>query len=171
MRHGKKFNHLSRKAAHRKALLMNLANALVEHKRIKTTLPKAKALRKYVEPLITRCKEDTMNNRRVVFKYLQSKDAIKEMFGEISSKVADRPGGYTRIIKLGHRRSDDAPIALIELVDYNETMESASSGKSKGAAKKKRTRRGRKKKTEEVAATETAENATEAQTTEETTEE
>lgn len=138
MRHGKKFNHLGRKAAHRKALLSNMACSLVEHKRIVTTLQKAKALRKYVEPLLTRCKTDDMHNRRMVFKYLQSKDAVKEMFSVISDKIADRPGGYTRIIRIGSRLGDNADMCLIELVDFNELMLS-----EKGSGKKKTRRRRR----------------------------
>ena len=121
MRHGKKFNHLGRKAAHRKAMLSNMACSLIEHKRIKTTLAKAKALRVFVEPLITKSKNDTTHSRRTVFSYLKQKEAITELFGDISSKVADRPGGYTRIIKLNNRLGDNAQMAYIELVDYNET--------------------------------------------------
>ena len=121
MRHGKKFNHLGRKAAHRKAMLSNMACSLIEHKRIKTTLAKAKALRVFVEPLITKSKNDTTHSRRTVFSYLKQKEAVTELFGDISSKVADRPGGYTRIIKLNNRLGDNAQMAYIELVDYNET--------------------------------------------------
>lgn len=141
MRHGKKFNHLGRKAAHRKALMKNMASALIEHKRIKTTLAKAKALRQYVEPLITKCKTDTVHNRRVVFSYLQDKEALKELFGDVASKVASRPGGYTRVIKLGFRRSDGAEMALIELVDYNETYSAPKAGETQ-SKKRRRTRRG-----------------------------
>ena len=133
MRHNKKFNHLGRKAAHRSAMLANMAISLIMHKRITTTLPKAKALRKYVEPLITKSKTDTTESRRVVFSYLQNKFAIKELFGDISAKVANRPGGYTRIIKLGIRPSDATPMAFIELVDFDENM-------AKDATKKKATR-------------------------------
>ena len=122
MRHNKKFNHLGRTADHRAALLANLAVALIQNKRITTTLAKAKALKKYVEPLITRSKNDTTNSRRVVFRYLQNKEAVTELFKEISVKVADRPGGYTRVIKLGTRQGDAAQIAFIELVDYDENM-------------------------------------------------
>lgn len=121
MRHGKKFNHLGRKAAHRKAMLSNMACSLIEHKRIKTTLAKAKALRVYIEPLITKSKNDTTHSRRIVFSYLKQKEAITELFGDISTKVTDRPGGYTRIIKLNNRLGDNAQMAFIELVDYNET--------------------------------------------------
>ena len=137
MRPGKKFNHLGRTADHRRAMLANMAISLIEHKRITTTLAKAKALKKYVEPLITRSKEDTTNARRVAFRYLQNKEAIKELFGVIGPKVGDRPGGYTRIIKLGHRLGDAADIAFIELVDFDENM-------AKTEAKKTRTRRSRK---------------------------
>ena len=137
MRHNKKFNHLGRTAPHRNAMLANMAISLIMHKRITTTLAKAKALKKYVEPLITRSKEDTTNSRRVVFRYLQKKEAIKELFGEVAAKVADRPGGYTRVIKLGTRQGDAAPIAFIELVDFDENM-----AKAPKAAKK--TRRSRK---------------------------
>ena len=120
MRHGKKFNHLSRKSAHRKAMLANMASSLILHKRIKTTLAKAKALRVYVEPLITRSKDDSTHSRRVVFSYLQSKEAVTELFREISQKVANRPGGYTRILKTGNRLGDNAEMCIIEMVDYNE---------------------------------------------------
>ena len=121
MRHGKKFNHLGRKAAHRKAMLANMACSLIEHKRITTTLAKAKALRLYVEPLITKSKNDTTHSRRTVFSYLKQKEAITELFGDIAIKVADRPGGYTRILKLSNRLGDNAQMAFIELVDYNES--------------------------------------------------
>ena len=148
MRHNKKFNHLGRTADHRKALLANLAISLIMHKRITTTVAKAKALKTYVEPLITRSKEDTTNSRRVVFRYLQNKEALKELFGVISAKVADRPGGYTRIIKLGFRQGDAAQICFIELVDFDENM-------AKTAAKKKTTRRSRKSNKSESSAAET----------------
>ena len=137
MRHNKKFNHLGRAASHRKSMLANMAISLIMHERITTTLAKAKALKTYVEPLITRSKEDTTNSRRVVFSYLQNKEALKELFGTVSAKVGDRPGGYTRIIKLGTRKGDAAPIAFIELVDFDENM-------AKTEAKKKSTRRSRK---------------------------
>ena len=139
MRHGKKFNHLSRTADHRKAMLANMAISLIMHKRITTTLAKAKALKVYVEPLITRCKDDSTNSRRVVFRYLQNKEALKELFGVVSEKVGDRPGGYTRIIKLGSRQGDGADMAFIELVDFDENM-------AKAPKAAKRTRRGGKKK-------------------------
>jgi large subunit ribosomal protein L17 len=119
MRHGKKFNHLGRKAAHRKAMLANMACSLIEHKRIKTTLAKAKALRIYVEPLITKSKDDTTHSRRTVFSYLKQKEAITELFGDVAAKIANRPGGYTRILKLSNRLGDNAQMAYIELVDYN----------------------------------------------------
>lgn len=148
MRHGKKFNHLGRKSAHRKAMLANMACSLIEHKRINTTEAKAKALRQFVEPLITKSKTDNTHNRRVVFSYLRNKFAVTELFKEVSVKVGDRPGGYTRIIKLGNRQGDNAPMAMIELVDYNELYN------PNGAKKKKSTRRGRKKAAPAVEATE-----------------
>ena len=138
MRHNKKFNHWSRTASHRSAMLSNMAVSLIMHKRITTTLAKAKALKKYVEPLITKCKQDTTNSRRVVFSYLQDKKAITELFTVISQKVGDRPGGYTRIIKTGFRANDAAPMCFIELVDFDENM-------AKTAKKAKRTRRSSKK--------------------------
>ena len=137
MRHNKSFNHLSRKKAHRDALLANMTISLIKHKRIFTTLAKAKALRMYAEPLINRSKEDSMANRRLVFSYLQNKEAVTELFREISQKIADRPGGYTRILKTGNRLGDNAKTCFIELVDYNENML-----KDKKEAKKtRRTRR------------------------------
>ena len=147
MRHGDKVNNLGRKKAHRDALLMNLSNQLIEYKRIVTTVAKAKALRIYVEPLITKSKENTTHQRRVVFSHLQSKEAIKELFDVISPKIAGRPGGYTRIIKLGKRLGDNAETALIELVDFNEVY---TKGTEKAASTTKRTRRagGSKKKAE-----------------------
>lgn len=150
MRHGDKINNLSRTASHRRALLSNLASQLIAHKRIVTTLVKAKALRTYVEPLITKAKENTTHQRRVVFSYLQDKEAITELFGTVATKIAGRPGGYTRIIKLGQRAGDAAETAMIELVDFNEIY-----GKGKGEVKEtgKRTRRaGGKKKAETVPA-------------------
>ena len=149
MRHNKKFNHLGRTADHRNAMLANMAISLIMHKRITTTLAKAKALKKYVEPLITKSKEDTTNSRRVVFSYLQDKHAITELFTTISKAVADRPGGYTRIIKTGFRASDAAPMCFIELVDFDENM-------AKTAKKAKRTRRSSKKATTAPAAEEAA---------------
>ena len=150
MRHNKKVNHLGRKSAHRKAMLANMASSLLIHKRISTTLAKAKALRSYVEPLITKGKSDTTHSRRVVFSYLQDKDAVSELFREISAKVADRPGGYTRILKTGNRLGDNAEMCIMELVDYNEAMLAAK--EDAGKAKKRRSRRGTGKKDEVVAA-------------------
>ena len=121
MRHGKKFNHLGRKTAHRKAMLSNMACSLIEHKRIKTTVAKAKALRRYIEPLITKSKTDTTHSRRIVFSYLSQKHIVTELFGDVASKVATRNGGYTRILRTGNRLGDNAEMCLIELVDYNET--------------------------------------------------
>ena len=138
MRHNKKFNHLGRTASHRAAMLSNMACSLIKHKRITTTVAKAKALKKYVEPLITRSKQDTTNSRRVVFSYLQDKYVVTELFQEVSVKVADRPGGYTRIIKTGNRLGDNAEMCFIELVDYNENMAKET------VAKKTRTRRSKK---------------------------
>ena len=143
MRHNKKFNHLSRTASHRDAMLANMAISLIMHKRITTTLAKAKALKKYVEPLLTRAKDDSTNSRRVVFRYLQNKEALKELFGVVAEKIGDRPGGYTRIIKLGFRKGDAAPIAFIELVDFDENM-----AKTPKAAAKRTRRGGGKKKAE-----------------------
>ena len=138
MRHGKKINHLGRKSAHRKAMLSNMATSLILHKRISTTLAKAKALRTYIEPLITRSKEDSTHSRRLVFSHLQSKEAVSELFREVSQKVAERPGGYTRILKTVNRLGDNANMCIVELVDYNETMLS-----SKEQVKVKATRRRR----------------------------
>ena len=153
MRHNKKFNHLGRTATHRAAMLSNMACSLIKHKRITTTVAKAKALKKYVEPLITKSKNDTTNSRRVVFSYLQDKFAVTELFQEISVKVAARPGGYTRIIKTGFRQSDGADMCFIELVDYDENM---------AKTKKKATRTRRSKK----AAAETEAPAAEVEATE-----
>ncbi|MEM9819562.1 MAG: 50S ribosomal protein L17 [Bacteroidota bacterium] len=154
MRHGKKLNHLGRKSAHRKALMKNMAIALIDNKRITTTLAKAKALRRYIEPLVTKTKTNTTHSRRVVFSYLQNKVAVSELFGTIAEKVANRPGGYVRIIKMGFRKSDGAEMAMIEFVDFNEvyTVRKSEGGKET-AAKKKRTRRGRRKATDQAAAT------------------
>jgi len=145
MRHRKSFNHLGRKSAHRKAMLANMAASLILHKRIKTTTAKAKELRTYVEPLITKSKEDSTNSRRVVFGYLQDKDAVTELFREVAVKVAERPGGYTRIIKLGTRLGDNADMCIMELVDFNENLLKTSTA---GKAKAKSSRRGTKKKVE-----------------------
>ena len=152
MRHGKKFNHLGRKAAHRKAMLSNMACSLIDHKRINTTVAKAKALKQYVEPLITKAKNDSTHSRRVVFSYLRQKETIKELFGAVSSKVGDRPGGYTRIIKTGNRLGDNAEMCMIELVDFNDVY---TNGKDK---KKTKTRR-RKKSTGKVEETPVVEDA------------
>ena len=150
MRHNKKFNHLGRTASHRSAMLSNMACSLIKHKRITTTVAKAKALKKFVEPLITKSKEDTTNSRRVVFSNLQDKIAVTELFKEISVKIADRPGGYTRILKTGFRSGDAAETCMMELVDFNELMPTS---KEKGTAKKaKTTRRGRKPKAKADAA-------------------
>lgn len=144
MRHGKKFNHLGRKSAHREALLSNMASSLIIHKRISTTVAKAKALRKYVEPLLTKSKVDTTHSRRTVFSYLQNKESVQTLFGEVASKISDRPGGYTRIIKLaGTRLGDNAEMCFIELVDFNTLYT------KEGAVKKAKTRRGRRSKKEE----------------------
>lgn len=158
MRHNKKFNHLSRKKAHRDAMLANMTISLIMHKRIFTTLAKAKALRMYAEPLINRAKEDSMANRRLVFSYLQNKYAVTELFREISQKIADRPGGYTRILKTGNRLGDNAKTCFIELVDYNENMLT-----EKAAKKSTRTRRSKKS----APAAETAAPAAEAPAAEE----
>mgnify|MGYP001088444697 CR=1 FL=1 len=145
MRHGKKINHLGRKAAHRKAMLSNMASSLIEHKRIYTTLAKAKALRKYVEPLLTKAKDDTVHNRRVVFGYLQNKESIKELFGSIAEQIASRPGGYTRIIKTGFRYGDNAEMCFIELVDFNDNMTKQPKASDKATSgPRRRTRRGKK---------------------------
>jgi len=146
MRHRKSFNHLGRTRTHRKAMLSNLASSLILHKRITTTVAKAKALRMYVEPLITRAKEDTTHSRRVVFSYLQNKEAVNELFREVSKKVGDRPGGYTRILKLGQRLGDNTDLAFMELVDYNENLLSER-GTSQGKSKRRRRGRGGKKTT------------------------
>lgn len=156
MRHNKKFNHLGRTASHRAAMLSNMASSLILHKRITTTLAKAKALKTYVEPLITRSKEDTTNSRRVVFRYLQNKFAVTELFKVVAEKVGDRPGGYTRVIKLGTRRGDAAPIAFIELVDFDENM--AKTPKP-GAKKTRRSRKAAPKAEAPVAEAPVAEEA------------
>ncbi|MGN6509896.1 MAG: 50S ribosomal protein L17 [Chitinophaga sp.] len=150
MRHGVKLNRLSRTSAHRKSLMSNLAIELISHKRIQTTLAKAKALRVYIEPLLTRAKTDSTHNRRIVFSYLQDKQSIQELFGTISEKIASRPGGYTRIIKLGKRVGDNAEVALIELVDFNEIYGKTAAAE-KAPAKKTRRAGGAKKKADEAA--------------------
>jgi len=139
MRHGKKINNLGRKTAHRKSMLANMSCSLIEHKRINTTVAKAKALKQFVEPLITKAKDDSTHNRRLVFARLRQKEAVTELFGDVATKIADRPGGYTRIIKLGNRLGDNADMAMIELVDYNEIYNSDRK------PKKKTTRRSRKR--------------------------
>jgi large subunit ribosomal protein L17 len=144
MRHGKKFNHLGRQKGHREAMLSNMATSLIIHKRINTTVAKAKALRKYVEPIITRSKVDSTHSRRVAFSYLQSKDAIKELFSSVASKIGERPGGYTRILRTGFRSGDSAEMCMIELVDFNDSMLDANSSK-------KKSRRRTKKKTSDTA--------------------
>ncbi|MCE2815715.1 MAG: 50S ribosomal protein L17 [Cryomorphaceae bacterium] len=156
MRHGKKFNHLGRTASHRKAMLSNMAASLITHKRINTTLAKAKELKKYVEPLVTRSKTDSTHNRRMVFSYLQNKEAVTELFREVAVKVGDRPGGYTRIIKTGNRLGDNAEMAMIELVDFNEIYSNAKK------EAKKNTRRSRAKVAAPAAAAPAAEVAPEA---------
>ncbi len=153
MRHNKKVNHLGRKKAHLDAMLANMTISLIMHKRIFTTLAKAKALRVYAEPIINRAKDDSTNSRRVVFRYLQNKEAVKELFNEIASKIADRPGGYTRILKTGNRLGDNAKMCLIELVDYNENMLKTA---------KKKTTRTRRSRGGKAAAAETAAPAAEA---------
>ena len=145
MRHGKKINHLGRQTAHRKAMLANMACSLIEHKRINTTVAKAKALKQFVEPMITKSKEDTTHNRRIVFSRLRQKDAVTELFRDVATKIGDRPGGYTRIIKLGNRLGDNADMAMIELVDYNEIYNA-------GKKEKKTTRRSRRGGSKPVAA-------------------
>ena len=148
MRHKKSFNHLGRKTAHRKAMLSNMACSLIKHKRIETTTAKAKALKRYIEPLITRSKDDSTHARRVVFSYLQDKETVSVLFRDVAAKVGDRPGGYTRIIKLGHRLGDNADMCIIELVDFNETMLAEKADTKKSTSRR---RRGSRKKTEAVA--------------------
>lgn len=148
MRHGKKFNHLGRKVAHRKAMLSNMACSLIEHKRINTTVAKAKALRQYVEPLLTKSKTDSTHSRRTVFKYLQSKDAVTHLFRDVAPKIGDRPGGYTRIIRTGNRLGDNAEMCMIELVDFNELMLQADKPAKKTT---RRSRRGAGAKSEDSA--------------------
>jgi large subunit ribosomal protein L17 len=162
MRHGKKINHLGRTSSHRKAMLSNMAASLILHKRISTTLAKAKALRIYVEPLLTRSKDDSTHNRRMAFSYLQNKEAVTELFREISKKIAERPGGYTRILKTGNRLGDNADMCFIELVDYNETM-IATKDTTKAKPTRRRRTTGKKKEDgteDEVAVTESKETKT-----------
>ena len=152
MRHGKKFNHLGRKSAHRKSMLANMACSLIEHKRINTTVAKAKALKQFVEPLVTKSKEDTTHNRRIVMSRLRQKEAVTELFRDVAAKVGDRPGGYTRIIKLGNRLGDNAEMAMIELVDYNDTY---NADKPKKKTTRRAGRRGGSKSAAAVAETKT----------------
>ena len=169
MRHGKRFNHLGRTAPHRKAMLSNMASSLILHKRISTTVAKAKALRQYVEPLITKSKTDSSHSRRVVFSYLQDKESVKILFDEISEKINDRPGGYTRIIKTENRLGDNADMCIMELVDYNELLLAEKEPKK---AKTRRSRRGKKTEqaevSKEVSATPVEEPVVEAEVIEET---
>ncbi|MCK5105702.1 MAG: 50S ribosomal protein L17 [Cyclobacteriaceae bacterium] len=165
MRHGKRFNHLGRTASHRKAMLSNMASSLILHKRISTTVAKAKALRQYVEPLITKSKTDSTHSRRIVFSYLQDKESVKVLFDEISEKVNDRPGGYTRIIKTGSRLGDNADMCIMELVDYNELLLAEKEPKK---AKTRRSRRGKKSTQTEALPEVTAEPVSETEDVEET---
>lgn len=161
MRHGKKVNHLGRTASHRKAMLSNMASSLILHKRINTTVAKAKALRTFVEPLLTKSKEDTTHNRRTVFSYLQNKDVVSELFRTVAPKIADRPGGYTRIIRTGYRLGDNAEMCLIELVDFNEIYTNEKAKKTT-----RRSRRGAGAAKTEATATEEVVEAVEVETTE-----
>ncbi|MEZ4937673.1 MAG: 50S ribosomal protein L17 [Crocinitomicaceae bacterium] len=165
MRHGKKINHLGRKAAHRKAMLSNMACSLIEHKRINTTVAKAKALRQYIEPVLTKSKTDSTHSRRIVFKYLQNKYAVTELFREVAPKISDRNGGYTRIIRTGNRLGDNAEMCMIELVDFNELMLQEAKPAKKTT---RRSRRGGTAKTDEAPATETKAEAKEEPKAEET---
>lgn len=151
MRHGKRINHLGRTSAHRKAMLSNMAASLILHKRIATTIAKAKALRTFIEPLITRSKDDSTHNRRMVFGYLQNKEAVSELFREISKKIAERPGGYTRILKTGNRSGDNADMCIIELVDYNENLLRPKEETKAKATRRRRSIAGKKKIAKEVA--------------------
>ncbi len=171
MRHNKSINHLGRTSAHRKALMSNLASSLIIHKRINTTVAKAKALRMYVEPLITKSKEDTTHSRRVVFSYLKDKNAVTELFREVAPKIADRPGGYTRILKTGFRLGDAADMCFIELVDFNETYSQAASAKTADKPKTRRSRSGKKAAAVKAEATEAAAPAEEAKKAEDNTQE
>ena len=155
MRHGKKFNHLKRKSAHRKAMLANMASSLIMHKRIKTTTAKAKALRTYIEPLITKAKTDNTHSRRVVFSYLKNKNAVSELFREVAERISDRPGGYTRILKTSNRLGDNAEMCFIELVDYNENYRAPGQSKEKASGSRRSRRGGRKKKTQQETTQET----------------
>jgi large subunit ribosomal protein L17 len=151
MRHGKRINHLGRTSAHRKAMMSNMASSLILHKRIRTTLAKAKSLRTYVEPLITRSKDDSTHNRRMVFSYLQNKEAVSELFRDISKKIAERPGGYTRILKTGYRAGDNADMCIIELVDYNEVMLGTKEETKTKTTRRRRSAGKKKAETEETA--------------------
>lgn len=142
MRHGKKDNHLGRKIGHRRALLKNLAQALIQHKRITTTLAKAKALRVYIEPLVTKAKTNTTHSRRVAFSYLQNKEAVKELFGAVAEKIGDRPGGYVRVLRTGYRQGDGAEMAMIEFVDFNEVYNAGGKDESKSSSRRRRRRGG-----------------------------
>jgi len=153
MRHNNKINHLGRTSAHRKAMLSNMASSLIAHKRISTTVAKAKALRMYVEPLLTKAKEDTTHSRRVVFSYLQNKEVVTELFREVAAKIGDRPGGYTRILKTGNRLGDNADMCIIELVDFNETMLASADDSKKGKKRRSRRATGKKAETTPKAAT------------------
>lgn len=155
MRHGKKINHLGRTASHRKAMLSNMASSLILHKRLSTTVAKAKALRKFVEPLLTKAKNDTTHSRRTVFAYLQDKESVKELFDEVSVKIANRPGGYTRILKTGYRLGDNAEMCVIELVDFNEDM-LTTTGTAAGAKKTRRRSSSKKKGAESTEASTSA---------------
>lgn len=165
MRHGKKVNHLGRKKAHRDALMRNMALALIEHKRIFTTVAKGKALRKFLEPIVTKAKTNSTHSRRVIFSYLQNKEALKELFDEIAVKVGDRPGGYLRIIKTGYRQGDNADMCMIEFVDFNETLLNA--GTEGDDAKGKKTRRSRRKKSTETGNNTTTSEVEDTETSEE----
>ena len=167
MRHNKKFNHLGRKSGHRKAMLANMASSLILHKRIETTVAKAKALRVYIEPLLTKSKDDTTHSRRMVFSYLKQKEAVAELFRTIAPKIADRPGGYTRVLKTGFRQGDAADMAMIELVDFNELY----NGGKKEVKKAKSRRGGKAKKADETVVEETPVAETSTEETETSTEE
>jgi large subunit ribosomal protein L17 len=156
MRHGKKFNHLGRKSAHRKAMLANMAASLILNKRVQTTTAKAKALRTFIEPLITKAKDDRTHSRRIVFKYLQNKEAVSELFRDVAEKVSDRPGGYTRILKTGNRLGDNAEMCFIELVDYNENYSTSAEGKTKSKRRRRRGSSGSGKKSTEAQTESTA---------------
>ena len=168
MRHGKKINHLGRTSAHRKAMLSNMASSLILHKRITTTVAKAKALRKYVEPLLTKSKNDTTHSRRTVFSYLENKESLKELFGTVAEKIANRPGGYTRIFKMGNRLGDNADICIIELVDFNETMMADAGTTSAAKGKTRRRSAGKKKSDATATATPTTTNVEDTAATEST---